>query len=54
MSMKMNRGEWIRLTEYSLNRIKNSSHDLAMKKGLDEFLEEVKKVMQNTLVEAST
>ena len=52
--MEMTRRGWIELAEYSLNQIKRSDHNLKMKRTIDEFLDEVKAVMNKTLGELST
>ena len=51
---KLRRKEWMLLTDCSLLRLRDSAHNLNEKKTLDEFIEEIKSVINLYLMEAST
>jgi len=52
--MELTRRGWIELAEYSLKQIRHSNHNLKLKRSIDEFLGELKAVMNKTLGELST
>lgn len=50
----MNRLNWIETAEYALSRLRYSAYDMTKQQTLDEFITDLKTVIENTLREVNT